>query len=81
MIDPAHWDDEPFNAIVSNSPYSIKYAVKSNPILINDSIFSLDEILAHESKADLAFTMHMLSWLSTKRTAAIIEFPGILYRG
>lgn len=81
LIDPKHWDDEPFDAIVSNPPYSIKWAGKSNPLLINDDRFSLAGVLAPESKADLAFTMHMLSWLSAKGTAAIVEFPGVLYRG
>ena len=81
LIDPKHWDDEPFDAIVSNPPYSIKWEGKSNPLLINDERFAPAGILAPESKADLAFTMHMLSWLSTKGTAAIVEFPGVLYRG
>lgn len=81
LIDPKHWDDEPFDAIVSNPPYSIKWAGKSNPLLINDDRFALAGVLAPESKADLAFTMHMLSWLSSKGTAAIVEFPGVLYRG
>lgn len=81
LIDPKHWDDEPFDAIVSNPPYSIKWAGKSNPLLINDERFSPAGILAPESKADLAFTLHMLSWLSAKGTAAIVEFPGVLYRG
>ena len=81
LIHPAHWNDEPFDAIVSNPPYSIKWAGKSNPILINDERFAPAGILAPESKADLAFTMHMLSWLSSKGTAAIVEFPGVLYRG
>ena len=81
LIDPKHWDDEPFDAIVSNPPYSIKWAGKSNPLLINDERFAPAGILAPESKADLAFTMHMLSWLSSKGTAAIVEFPGVLYRG
>ncbi len=81
LIDPKHWDDEPFDAIVSNPPYSIKWEGKSNPLLINDERFSPAGILAPESKADLAFTMHMLSWLSAKGTAAIVEFPGVLYRG
>lgn len=80
LIDPKHWDDEPFDAIVSNPPYSIKWEGKSNPLLINDERFAPAGILAPESKADLAFTMHMLSWLSAKGTAAIVEFPGILYR-
>lgn len=81
LIDPKHWDDEPFDAIVSNPPYSIHWAGKSNPLLINDPRFSPAGILAPESKADLAFMMHMLSWLSSKGTAAIVEFPGVLYRG
>ena len=81
LINPKHWDDEPFDAIVSNPPYSIKWAGKSNPLLINDERFAPAGILAPESKADLAFTMHMLSWLSAKGTAAIVEFPGVLYRG
>ena len=81
LIDPKHWDDEPFDAIVSNPPYSIKWEGKSNPLLINDERFAPAGILAPESKADLAFTMHMLSWLSAKGTAAIVEFPGVFYRG
>ncbi len=81
LIHPAHWNDEPFDAIVSNPPYSIKWAGKSDPLLINDERFSPAGVLAPESKADLAFTMHMLSWLSPKGTAAIVEFPGVLYRG
>ena len=81
LIHPAHWNDEPFDAIVSNPPYSIKWAGKENPILINDERFSPAGVLAPSSKADLAFTMHMLSWLSPKGTAAIVEFPGVLYRG
>ena len=81
LIHPEHWDDEPFDAIVSNPPYSIKWAGKENPLLINDERFSPAGVLAPSSKADLAFTMHMLSWLSSKGTAAIVEFPGVLYRG
>ncbi len=81
LIDPKHWDDEPFDAIVSNPPYSIKWEGNTNPILINDPRFSPAGVLAPKSKADLAFTMHMLSWLSTSGTAAIVEFPGVLYRG
>ena len=78
---PAHWDDEPFDCIVSNPPYSIKWEGKSNPLNINDPRFSPAGVLAPESKADLAFTMHMLSWLATDGAAAIVEFPGVLYRG
>lgn len=81
LTDPAHWDDEPFDAIVSNPPYSIRWEGDSNPLLINDPRFSPAGVLAPKSKADLAFTMHMLSWLSTSGTAAIVEFPGVLYRG
>lgn len=81
LMDPKHWDDEPFDAIVSNPPYSIKWEGKNNPLLINDPRFSPAGVLAPSSKADLAFTMHMLSWLSTSGTAAIVEFPGVLYRG
>lgn len=81
LMDPKHWDDEPFDAIVSNPPYSIHWEGDANPILINDPRFSPAGVLAPKSKADLAFTMHMLSWLSTSGTAAIVEFPGVLYRG
>ena len=81
LIDPAHWDDEPFEAIVSNPPYSIKWEGDANPLLINDPRFASAGILAPKSKADLAFTMHMLSWLAVNGTAAIVEFPGVLYRG
>lgn len=81
LMKPAHWDEEPFDAIVSNPPYSVPWQGKSNPLLINDERFAPAGVLAPESKADLAFTMHMLSWLSPKGTAAIVEFPGVLYRG
>lgn len=81
LTDPKHWDDEPFDAIVSNPPYSIKWEGDENPLLINDPRFSPAGVLAPKSKADLAFTMHMLAWLSTSGTAAIVEFPGVLYRG
>ena len=81
LTHPEHWDDKPFDAIVSNPPYSIKWAGKENPLLINDERFAPAGVLAPSSKADLAFTMHMLSWLSPKGTAAIVEFPGVLYRG
>lgn len=81
LTQPKHWDVEPFDAIVSNPPYSIKWDGDANPLLINDPRFSPAGVLAPKSKADLAFTMHMLSWLSTTGTAAIVEFPGVLYRG
>jgi type I restriction enzyme M protein len=75
-----HWDDEPFEAIVSNPPYSVKWAGDENPLLINDPRFSLAGVLAPKSKADMAFIMHSLGWLATSGTAAIVCFPGILYR-
>lgn len=81
LTDPAHWDDEPFEAIVSNPPYSIKWEGDANPVLINDPRFAPAGVLAPKSKADLAFTMHILSWLAVNGTAAIVSFPGVLYRG
>ena len=81
LISPQHWDDEPLEAIVSNPPYSTKWAGDDNPLLINDTRFSPAGVLAPKSKADLAFVMHSLSWLSTNGTAAIVCFPGIFYRG
>ncbi|MFL5916953.1 MAG: type I restriction-modification system subunit M [Gaiellaceae bacterium] len=81
LADPQHWDNEPFEAIVSNPPYSIKWDGDANPLLINDPRFAPAGVLAPKSKADLAFTMHMLSWLAVNGTAAIVEFPGVLYRG
>ncbi|MDE7265564.1 MAG: type I restriction-modification system subunit M [Clostridia bacterium] len=81
LISPQHWDDEPFEAIVSNPPYSTKWAGDSNPLLINDTRFAPAGILAPKSYADLAFIMHSLSWLATNGTAAIVCFPGIFYRG
>lgn len=81
LLDPQHWDDEPFEAIVSNPPYSIKWDGDANPLLINDERFAPAGVLAPKSKADLAFTMHILSWLAVNGTAAIVEFPGVLYRG
>jgi type I restriction enzyme M protein len=81
LTDPAHWDDEPFEAIVSNPPYSIKWEGDANPLLINDPRYAPAGVLAPKSKADLAFTMHILHWLAVDGTAAIVEFPGVLYRG
>lgn len=81
LTEPLHWDDEPFEAIVSNPPYSIKWKGDTDPILINDERFSPAGVLAPKSKADLAFIMHSLSWLSTNGTAAIVCFPGVMYRG
>ena len=81
LTDPQHWDDQPFEAIVSNPPYSIKWDGDANPLLINDQRFSPAGVLAPKSKADLAFTLHILSWLAVNGTAAIVEFPGVMYRG
>ncbi len=81
LTNPQHWDDEPFEVIVSNPPYSIKWDGKDNPILINDPRFSPAGVLAPKSKADLAFIMHSLSWLATNGTASIVCFPGVMYRG
>ena len=81
LIAPAHWDDEPFELIVSNPPYSIKWAGNDNPLLINDPRFAPAGVLAPKSKADLAFIMHSLSWLASNGTAAIVCFPGVMYRG
>ena len=81
LTNPQHWDDEPFELIVSNPPYSIKWEGDDNPLLINDPRFSPAGVLAPKSKADLAFIMHSLSWLAANGTAAIVCFPGIMYRG
>lgn len=81
LTSPQHWDDEPFELIVSNPPYSIKWEGDDNPVLINDPRFAPAGVLAPKSKADLAFIMHSLSWLASNGTAAIVCFPGIMYRG
>ena len=80
LTKPQHWDEEPFELIVSNPPYSIKWPGDSDITLINDPRFSPAGVLAPKSKADLAFIMHSLSWLSANGTAAIVCFPGIMYR-
>lgn len=81
LASPRHWDDEPFEVIVSNPPYSIKWEGDDNPVLMNDPRFSPAGVLAPKSKADLAFIMHSLAWLAASGTAAIVCFPGIMYRG
>ena len=81
LTNPQHWDDEPFEVIVSNPPYSIKWEGDNNPVLINDPRFSPAGVLAPKSKADLAFIMHSLAWLASNGTAAIVCFPGVMYRG
>lgn len=81
LTNPQHWDDEPFELIISNPPYSIKWVGDGDATLINDPRFAPAGVLAPKSKADLAFIMHSLSWLAANGTAAIVCFPGILYRG
>lgn len=81
LVNPEHWDDQPFEAIVSNPPYSVKWEGDANPLLKNDERFSVAGALAPKSKADMAFIMHCLSWLASNGTAAIVCFPGIMYRG
>jgi len=81
LTDPHHEADEPFEAIVSNPPYSIKWPGDADPLLINDPRFAPAGVLAPKSKADLAFTMHILSYLAVNGTAAIVQFPGVMYRG
>ncbi|MDR0299030.1 MAG: type I restriction-modification system subunit M [Streptococcaceae bacterium] len=81
LIDPKHDSFRPFDAIVSNPPYSIKWIGSDDPTLINDDRYSPAGVLAPKSKADFAFIMHSLSYLSAKGRAAIVTFPGIFYRG
>jgi len=81
LVSSQHWDDEPFELIVSNPPYSIKWAGSEDATLINDPRFAPAGVPAPKSKADLAFIMHSLSWLASNGTAAIVCFPGIMYRG
>ena len=81
LTHPQHWDDEPFELICTNPPYSTHWESSSNPLLINDPRFSPAGVLAPKSKADMAFVMHCLSWLAPNGTAAIVCFPGIMYRG
>ncbi len=81
LTNPLHWDDEPFEAIVSNPPYSIKWEGDNNTLLINDPRFAPAGVLAPKSKADFAFIMHALAWLAPNGAAAIVCFPGIMYRG
>lgn len=79
LLDPKHNDDKPFDAIVSNPPYSTKWEGKSNPLLANDERFHVTQ-LAPKGKADFAFVLHILHNLSSSGTAAIVMFPGTLYR-
>ncbi len=81
LIGPHFGDDKPFDAIVSNPPYSVKWIGTDDPTLINDDRFAPAGVLAPKSKADFAFVLHALSYLSSKGRAAIVCFPGIFYRG
>jgi type I restriction enzyme M protein len=81
LIDPHFLTDKPFDAIVSNPPYSVKWIGSDDPTLINDDRFAPAGVLAPKSKADFAFVLHALSYLSAKGRAAIVCFPGIFYRG
>ncbi len=81
LTDPHFLDDKPFDAIVSNPPYSVKWKGSDDPTLINDDRFAPAGVLAPKSKADFAFVLHALSYLSSKGRAAIVCFPGIFYRG
>lgn len=81
LRNPHFGDDKPFDAIVSNPPYSVKWVGSDDPTLINDDRFAPAGVLAPKSKADFAFVLHALSYLSSKGRAAIVCFPGIFYRG
>jgi type I restriction enzyme M protein len=81
LINPEFGDEKPFDAIVSNPPYSVKWIGNDDPTLINDDRFAPAGVLAPKSKADFAFVLHALSYLSSRGRAAIVCFPGIFYRG
>lgn len=81
LTEPHFGDDKPFDAIVSNPPYSVKWMGSDDPTLINDDRFAPAGVLAPKSKADFAFVLHALNYLSSKGRAAIVCFPGIFYRG
>ncbi len=81
LLNPHFGDDKPFDAIVSNPPYSVKWIGSDDPTLINDERFAPAGVLAPKSKADFAFVLHALNYLSSKGRAAIVCFPGIFYRG
>lgn len=81
LLSPQHRDTKPFDAIVSNPPYSVKWVGSDDPTLINDERFAPAGVLAPKSKADFAFVLHALNHLSARGRAAIVCFPGIFYRG
>lgn len=81
LLHPQYGDQKPFDAIVSNPPYSVNWVGSDDPTLINDDRFAPAGVLAPKSKADFAFVLHSLNYLSARGRAAIICFPGIFYRG
>ncbi|WP_315546098.1 type I restriction-modification system subunit M [Prevotella koreensis] len=81
LLNPQYGDQKPFDAIVSNPPYSVNWVGNADPTLINDDRFAPAGVLAPKSKADFAFVLHTLSYLSARGRAAIVCFPGIFYRG
>lgn len=81
LVSPQHWDEQPFELIVSNPPFSVPWAGDKDATLINDPRFAPAGVLAPSSKGDMAFIMHSLSWLANNGAAAIVCFPGIMYRG
>jgi len=81
LLAPHHWAEQPFDAIVSNPPYSKSWPGKDDPVLINDVRYSPAGDLAPRKYSDLAFVMHILHWLKDSGTAAVVSFPGVLYRG
>lgn len=81
LTNPQFDKDKPFDAIVSNPPYSVRWIGMDDPTLINDERFAPAGVLAPKSKADFAFVLHALNYLSSKGRAAIVCFPGIFYRG
>ena len=81
LTTPKHWDDQPFEAIVSNPRFSKEWEGDDNPLLINDPRFSPAGVLAPKSKHDMAFIMHTISWLTKNGVAALAQHPGVMYRG
>ncbi|WP_314715471.1 type I restriction-modification system subunit M [Segatella salivae] len=81
LLNPQYGNEKPFDAIVSNPPYSVNWVGSDDPTLINDDRFAPAGVLAPKSKADFAFVLHSLSYLSSRGRAAMVCFPGIFYRG
>ena len=81
LLNPQYGNDKPFDAIVSNPPYSVTWVGAGDPTLINDARFAPAGVLAPKSKADFAFVLHALNYLSARGRAAIVCFPGVFYRG